>query len=449
MDCFRIHGGVPLSGTVAVSGSKNAALPIMAAAILAQGPVILDGVPRLSDVSTLALLLCSLGLDVAGQGDGSLRLETIDPLPTTAHYRLVRRMRASFCTLGPLLARRGRARVGLPGGCRIGDRGVDLHLSGLAALGADIRLEQGYVIAQAARLRGAEIDLRGPLGSTVTGTANVMSAATLAEGRTVITSAAREPEIVDLGRFLIALGARISGLGTDTLEIVGVAGLEATRYRIIPDRIEAGTLLMAAAITGGMVRVQGVVVEHLTAPLEALAAAGLHIVCGPGEVTLHAPAPPRPISFTALPYPGIPTDLQAQFMALMSCARGTSVLSDQVFPDRFTHVAELRRLGADISRAGSRAIVRGVAKLSGAPVTASDLRASAALVLAGLAAHGQTVVRKVHHLDRGYDALEEKLAQLGARITRCQDHHNLGLLVAIGARNPAARRAFAAPIARR
>jgi UDP-N-acetylglucosamine 1-carboxyvinyltransferase len=421
MDCFRIAGGVRLLGRVRASGSKNAALPIMAAALLVDGPVTLEEVPDLADVNTLALLLGYLGVEVKRDLDGNLRIATIDPAPTKADYDLVRRMRASFCVLGPLLARRGRGVVSLPGGCNIGTRPVDLHLAGLSALGAEVRIEHGYVIAQAGRLRGAEINLRGPFGPTVTGTANVMSAATLALGRTVISGAAAEPEIVDLGNFLIAMGAQISGLGTDAIEIVGVDELKPAHYRIIPDRIEVGTLLLAGAITGGCVTVEDMRPEHLGAVLEALSAIGADVDCRADEVTVRAVGRPRPTDISARPYPGVPTDLQAQFMALLSLSTGESQISDNVFPDRFMQVAELNRLGARIQRSGSTATVRGVSELSGASVMASDLRASAALVLAGLAALRETIVRRIYHLDRGYQRLDEKLVQLGAKISREPD----------------------------
>jgi len=418
MDCLRIAGGVPLRGTVSASGSKNAALPIMAASILAEGPTVLAGVPDLVDVNTLALLLGFLGVEVKRHADKSLHIETVDERPTKADYDLVRRMRASFCVLGPLLSRRGRGVVSLPGGCNIGTRPVDLHLAALSALGADIRIEEGYVIAEARRLRGARIDLRGPYGTTVTGTANAMSAATLARGRTTLTSAAQEPEIVDLGNFLVAMGAKIDGLGTDTIEIDGVEHLSGAAYQIIPDRIEAGTLLIAAATAGGEVMITGVEPGHLTAVLDALRASGAHLSVGPRHVSLSAQGRPRPVNLTALPYPGIPTDLQAQFMALLSLADGESQICDLVFPDRFMQVAELNRLEARIERHGSTAIVTGVPRLSGAAVMASDLRASGALVVAGLAAERETVVRRVYHLDRGYEQLERKLGSLGAQITR-------------------------------
>ena len=354
MDVFRIRGGRPLTGEARTSGSKNSALPIMAATILAQETVWLEAVPELVDVQTLALLLGHLGVEVKRQLDGRLKIDTVDPRPVRADYELVRRMRASFCVLGPLLARRGRAIVSLPGGCNIGDRPVDLHLRGLAALGAELRIEHGYVLARAARLRGARVHLSGPRGPTVTGTANVLCAAVLARGHTVITGAALEPEIVDLGRFLIAMGAQIEGLGTSTLEIEGQRELGGAGYRIIPDRIEAATLLLAVAITGGRATVCGTAPEHLTEVIACLRRAGAEVRVDGDRISLAAPQPPRPTDVTALPYPGIPTDLQSQWMAWMTLAPGRSIVRDLVFADRFLHVAELKRLGAAIERAAKR-----------------------------------------------------------------------------------------------
>ena len=414
---FLITGGVPLRGTVRCSGSKNAALPMMAASILADQPVRLEGVPRLTDVRIMGLLLRELGVAVSRTSD-DLRLETVDPRPVRASYGLVHRMRAGFCVLGPLLARRGRAVVPLPGGCNIGDRPVDLHLRGLAALGADLRLRRGYVVARAGRLIGTTIDLRGPRGPTVTGTANVLSAAVLARGTTILLGAAIDPEVVDLGHFLQALGARIEGLGTPTLEIAGVDGLAGARYRIIPDRIEAATLLLAAAITGGSATVTGVVSDHLDTVLAKLRATGARVDALRDEVTIVAAGRPRPVDIVAEPYPGMPTDLQAQWTALMTLAHGTSTVEDRVFPTRLRHVAELNRLGARIECCVAQARISGVQRLGGAGVTASDLRASAALILAGLAAQGTTVIHAIHHLDRGYERLDRKLGRLGARIQR-------------------------------
>ncbi len=421
MDVFRIEGGTPLCGEVAVSGSKNAALPIMAASILASETVWLARVPELLDVQTLSLVLGHLGVESKRQFDGCLKIEIVDPGLCRADYELVRRMRASFCVLGPLLARRGRAVVSLPGGCNIGDRPVDLHLRGLAALGAEIRVEHGYIIAKAKRLVGARVHLSGPQGPTVTGTANVLCAATLAQGRTTITGAALEPEIVDLGRFLIALGARIDGLGTPTLEVEGQSELGGATYTIIPDRIEAATLLLSAAITGGSATICGAAPEHLEEVLAALQQAGARVQCHGDRISIAAPTRPQATDATALPYPGIPTDLQSQWMVWMACADGCSVIRDRVFSDRFLHVAELKRLGADIRHSGDVALVRGVNRLSGAEVMASDLRAGAALVLAGLAAEGQTIVRRIYHLDRGYERFEAKLRGLGASIVRETD----------------------------
>jgi UDP-N-acetylglucosamine 1-carboxyvinyltransferase len=417
MDVLRIIGGTPLRGSVAVGGSKNAVLPIMAAVLLADGPVTLSAVPELTDVASLALLLDRLGVDCERS---RVRIQSVDMQPVRAPYDLVRRMRASFCVLGPLLARRGRAVVALPGGCRIGARGVDLHLRGLTGLGADIRLERGYVVAQARRLQGARISMTGPRGSTVTGTANLLAAATLAKGETVLLGAALEPEIADLGNFLNTLGARIEGLGSPTLRILGVEQLGGAEYRVIPDRIEAATLLIAAAITGGSARVTGVVPAHLDSVLHVLQTAGAEIDFGPDWISLSSPSMSRlrPIRLIAEPYPGLPTDVQAQFTASAAVASGTSHIADGVFPERFAHVQQLRRLGAQIRQADGRVAIRGVPKLRGADVVASDLRASAALVLAALAAQGPTIVHQLEHLDRGYEGLEQKLSQLGADIER-------------------------------
>ncbi len=362
--------------------------------------------------------------------DPAMILETVDHRPVRAPERLVRRMRASFCVLGPLLARRGKAIVPLPGGCNIGIRPVDLHLKGLAALGADIRLEHGCVVAEARRLVGADIDLSGPNGSTVTGTANVMSAAVLARGVTTINHAAIEPEIVDLGNFLVALGAKITGHGTPTIRIEGVEQLGGARHRLIPDRIEAATLLMAVAITGGSATVTDVVPDQLADVLAKLDAAGAEINVGTDRVSIAARSRLRAVDVVARPYPGIPTDVQAQWTALASLADGVSRVQDRVFPRRFLHVPELSRLGATIACQGDTAIITGVPKLSGAHVTASDLRASAALVLAGLAADGCTVVDHIHHLDRGYQRLDEKLRQLGAQIKRQPSNSAMPILAA-------------------
>ncbi len=415
MNALRIWGQTRLTGEVAASGSKNAALPILAASLLAGEPVRLANVPELSDISTLSRLLQGLGVFVA-RSAGEVLIETHDDRPTRAEATYVRRMRASFCVLGSLVARRGRAVVPLPGGCKIGDRPIDLHLRGLAALGADIDIRQGCVVARARRLTGASVHLSGARGPTVTGTANVMSAAVLARGTTVITGAALEPEIVDLGRFLQTLGARIEGLGTGTIRIQGVDQLGGGSYQIIPDRIETATLLLAAAMTRGSIRVTDTAPEHLGAVLDVMLAAGAAVETTADSIRVVMCGRPKPVSVVARPYPGLPTDLQAQWTAFMCSARGPSVVRDTVFPERFHHVAELTRLGASVRRVGDSVRVRGTESLTGGVVAASDLRASAALVLAGLAASGETTVAGVHHLDRGYERLEEKLTRLGASI---------------------------------
>ncbi len=434
MDMFVIRGGRPLKGRVAVSGAKNAALPIMAASLIAEGPCVLHEVPDLVDVSTLSQLLGTLGVHVERHADGTMQLEVLDEEPCIAEYDLVRRMRASFCVLGPLLARRGRACVSLPGGCNIGDRPIDLHLKGLRALGADIRVERGYVIARADRLRGNRVYLGGPFGSTVTGTCNVMVAATLADGITIIEAASCEPEVADLGRFLKKIGARIHGLGTPFLTIEGVETLRGASHVVVPDRIEAATLMIAVAMTEGEATIENVRLDHLTAVIETLRAIGVTVESDLGvdnsssalgsqkhSIRVSGSAELQPADVSSLPYPGIPTDLQAQLMALLSRANGISIITDKVFPDRFMHVPELVRLGACIRREGPSAIISGTPQLSGACVMASDLRASAALVLAALAADGESVVRRIYHLDRGYDRLEEKLNGLGADIRRLED----------------------------
>jgi len=412
-----ITGGMPLQGTVLVGGAKNAALPMMAAAILADAPVELLGVPRLTDVRMMGRLLRQLGVEVDRHGD-RLVLRTVDVRVTQADYASVRRMRAGFCVLGPLLARRGRAVVPLPGGCDIGDRPIDLHLRGLAALGADLQLDRGYIVATARQLRGAMIDLCGPRGPTVTGTANVLCAAVLARGRTVIRGAACEPEIVDLGNMLNSLGARVCGLGTPNIEIEGVERLNGGRYRIIPDRIEAATLMLAAAITGGAVNVVGLVPDHLKKLLAALEGSGISIVVQADRVAVRADVRPLPVSVSAEPYPGLPTDLQAQWTAFMALASGSSFVADRVFPMRWGHVAELNRLGANLECMPGGVKIAGQCSYQGAEVSASDLRASAALILAALAARGTSVIHAAHHLDRGYERLDLKLARLGAQIER-------------------------------
>lgn len=420
MEMFLVRGGVPLRGRVKASGSKNAALPIMAAALMADGPSRIQGVPDLVDVRTMSQLLTSLGLWVERDGEQVL-LETREDSAWIADYELVRRMRASVCVLGPLLARRRQACVSLPGGCNIGDRPIDLHLKGLAALGAEIEVHRGYVVARAQRLTGARVYLGGRFGTTVTGTCNVMCAAALARGTTLIEAAACEPEVVDLGQFLRSMGAQIDGLGTPTITIDGVERLSGAEHRVIPDRIEVATLLMAAAITGGSVAVDGTQPQHLTAVLEKLAELQVDLETDGSTITARQRRPLCGADCTALPYPGIPTDVQAQLMALLSVSRSRSVVTDCVFPDRFMHASELVRMGARIRREGAAAVIDGVEQLTGASVMASDLRASAALVLAGLAASGESVIRRIYHLDRGYERLDEKLNQLGASVQRVED----------------------------
>lgn len=421
MDMFVVRGGMPLVGRVAVGGAKNSALPIMAAALAAEGRTQLSGVPDLVDVETMSELLQSLGMHVERSESGDLILEVRDERNWVADYELVRRMRASVCVLGPLLARRGKACVSLPGGCNIGDRPIDLHLKGLAALGADIKVERGYVIAEAHRLRGNNIYLGGPFGSTVTGTCNVLAAAVLAEGTTTIESAACEPEVVDFGNFLSKLGARITGIGTPFLEIEGVETLRGRQHTIIPDRIEAATLMIAAAITRGDVLIENVRLDHMTAVLEKLREIGVRIEAAGPAVRVRATKPLSAADCIALPYPGIPTDVQAQLMALLTTVPGISIVTDKVFPDRFLHSAELVRMGARIRRESSSAIISGIPELSGACVMASDLRASAALVLAAMAANGESVVRRIYHLDRGYEVLDDKLNKMTAMVRRTND----------------------------
>ena len=450
MDMFVVRGGTPLSGRVAVSGAKNAALPIMAACLLAEGQTILEQIPRLVDVKTLAELLRTLGLRVTFPESGPsrpaeadsnrLELEVIDERSCLADYELLRRMRAGFCVLGPLLARRGRACVSLPGGCNIGDRPINLHLKGLRALGADIRVERGYVVAEAKQLRGANIYLGGPFGSTVTGTCNVMSAAVLAAGLTTIEAAACEPEVIDLGQFLNKMGARITGLGTPFLRIEGVQRLTATQHTIVPDRIEAATLMIAAAVTRGHVELSNVRLAHMTSIVETLRAIGVQIEVSPlceSTVRVSVPGELQPVDCIALPYPGIPTDVQAQLTALLTRAQGISVVTERVFPDRFMHLAELVRMGASIRREGPTAIINGPSRLSGASVMTSDLRAGAALVIAALAAEGESVIRRIYHLDRGYERLEEKLRCLGADIIRTTDKpENMPASLTVGIDEP-------------
>ncbi len=416
MDSFLIEGGTPLRGEVQISGSKNAVLPIMAATLLTAETCVIRRVPDLSDVRFMCRILTSLGAEV--DFDGSTLTVRAANITSTGDYDLIRKMRGSICILGPLLARLHRATVSLPGGCVIGTRPIDLHLKGLRCLGTQIRIEGGYIHATAPELAGAMIFLGGRAGPTVLGTANVIMAAVLAEGVTVIESAACEPEVVDLVDFLNAMGARIQGAGSPTLTITGVRELHGVEHEVIPDRIEAGTFAVAAAASGGEVILRGARPDHLGAVLDKLQEAGVPIERRSGALMIGSARQLRPVDVTTMPYSGFPTDMQAQLMALMCLAPGTSIISERIFESRFMHASELMRLGADIFVEGPSAIVKGGHPLSGAEVMASDLRASAALVIAGIAASGRTQVHRVYHLDRGYERMEVKLEKLGARIQR-------------------------------
>ncbi|MDH3584638.1 MAG: UDP-N-acetylglucosamine 1-carboxyvinyltransferase [Phycisphaerae bacterium] len=425
MDAFVIHGGRRLRGTVTVSGSKNASLPLMAAALLAEGPVTLEDVPHLSDVANMVKLLRELGCEVSHEPQQPMKLRVVDEMNSHARYDVVRTMRASICVLGPLLAKRGEALVSMPGGCAIGDRPVDLHLRGLAALGAEIELDGGNIHVRARRLRGARVFLGGPFGPTVLGTINVMSAASVAEGTTVIEQAACEPEVADVAAFLGAMGAQISGAGTPRITVEGVERLDSADYRVMPDRIEAGTWLMTAAVANGDLRVENCPTDSLGALLDRLEQIGVSVEPADADqdplrsaVNVSSARRLEPVAVTTQPHPGFPTDLQAQMMTLLSLADGNSMITEKVFPDRFLHVAELSRMGAKLYRQGPTVMVSGVKRLVGAPVMASDLRASASLVMAGLAAKGTTTINRVYHLDRGYEQLDEKLRQVGAEIER-------------------------------
>jgi len=412
-----IRGGARLHGEVHVSGSKNAALPILASALLARGRSTFRNVPALGDVRTMGRLLTRLGAEVEDAGKGVMRIDTTNAAGHEAPYELVKTMRASVLVLGPLVARGGRARVSLPGGCAIGARPIDQHLKGLEAMGARIELARGYVNASARRLRGASIvfDM-----VTVTGTENLMMAAALARGRTTLENAAREPEVEELGRVLNKMGARITGAGTSLITIEGVDELTPIEHSVIPDRIEAGTLLVAGAITGGNVLLRDCLPEHLDAVIAKLRAAGAEVAADGDGIRVRGKAEFQPADVSTQPFPGFPTDMQAQFMVLMTRARGQSVLSETIFENRFMHVPELMRMGADIHIEGRTAIVRGPTKLAGATVMATDLRASACLVLAGLIARGTTEVLRIYHLDRGYDRLDKKLRALGADVRRAK-----------------------------
>ena len=419
MDKLQIRGGVPLDGEVRISGAKNAALPILAATLLADSPVVVSNVPHLRDVTTMIELLGRMGASVTV--DERMRVE-VDPTTTnetSAPYELVKTMRAAILVLGPLVAKYGRADVSLPGGCAIGARPVNIHVAGLQAMGAEVHIENGYIRARAGRLRGARIVMDTV---TVTGTENLMMAACLADGQTILENAAREPEIVDLAQFLIAMGAKITGHGTDTILVEGVERMHGTHYEVLPDRIEAGTYLVAGAITGGRVRARNARAEHLDAVLGKLIEAGAEVIRGEGfvEVNMHGRRP-RSVDIRTAPHPGFPTDMQAQFAALNTVADGVGTIVETIFENRFMHLLEMRRMGAEIRLEGNTAIIKGVPKLTAAPVMATDLRASASLVIAGLVAEGTTDVERIYHIDRGYECIEEKLAGLGAQIRRMND----------------------------
>ena len=418
MDKIVIHGGTPLRGSAALSGSKNAALPIMMAAVLTDEPLVIRGVPRLRDVRTAMELLIGLGVQARWTGEHEVELHARNLSSHDAPYELVKTMRASFVALGPLLARCGRARVSTPGGCAIGARPVNLHISGIRALGARIQLRNGYVEAHAAALTGARIWLDNP---SVGATENIMMAAVRARGSTVIENAAREPEVQDLARLLRAMGARIEGVGTHVIEIEGVERLHGAEHSVIPDRIEAGSLMVAAVITGGDLVIKGAPVDQLEAVSAKLIETGAEITASDGGLRVLRNRPLRPVELRTLPYPGFPTDLQAQMMALLTQASGTSVITETIFENRFMHAQELMRMGADIVMKGPTAIVRGATHLTGAPVMATDLRASMSLILAGLAADNTTEVSRVYHLDRGYEALDQKLRAVGEQIERVSE----------------------------
>ena len=415
MDKLVIDGGIALKGDVAISGAKNAALPILTAALLTDEPLHVDNVPHLRDVSTMLNLLMQMGVTTMLDDKGGVELRAAKITEPVAPYELVKTMRASVLVLGPLVARLGEARVSLPGGCAIGLRPVDQHLKGLQAMGATIEMSQGYMIARAERLKGARICMDI---ITVTGTENLMMAAALADGTTVIENAAREPEVIDLAACLISMGAKISGAGTDVSTIEGVERLHGARHSVMPDRIETGTFLVAAAVTGGDVRLTGARPKTLDAVLDKLRESGVHIETGDDWIHVKANGALKAVNLRTAPYPAFPTDMQAQFMALNCVAQGTARVVETIFENRFMHVQEMQRLGADIAVEGNTAVIKGVPALNGATVMATDLRASASLVISGLVARGTTTVERIYHLDRGYERIEEKLSRLGARIRR-------------------------------
>jgi len=421
MDKIIIEGGVPLKGTIEISGAKNAALPIIAASLLTEEKCVIKNVPALRDVFTMLKILRSLGVKAQIEQDRVI-IEPKNYNSYVADYKYVSTMRASICVLGPLLAKMKQAKVSMPGGCVIGQRPVDLHIKGLKALGAKIKIEHGYIVAEAKYLRGNNIFLGGAYGSSVLATSNVIMAAVLARGKTLVENAACEPEIVDLANFLIKMGAKIKGQGTPRVEIDGVKRLSGAVHTIIPDRIEAGTHILAAAITRGELTIKKAKREHLSALIDKLSQIGVKVSSdNQGIHVKRRNAVLKSADITTLPYPGFPTDMQAQMMALSAVSDGISVLTEKIFPDRFMHVSELNRMGADIFLEGASAVVKGVKRLSGAPVMASDLRASAALILAGLVAKGKTEISRIYHLDRGYEKIEEKLIKVGAKIKRVKE----------------------------
>jgi UDP-N-acetylglucosamine 1-carboxyvinyltransferase len=433
MDYFRIRGGNRLKGKIEISGSKNSALPIMAATLMAEGKTTLHGVPRLSDIDSMCKLVGELGCHVyrheAGESridgpslNGPLDITVTDESRVEARYDIVKTMRASICILGPILAKRGKAVVSIPGGCAIGDRPVDLHVRGLQKLGAQFHTENGNIVGEVrGRLKGCRMYLGGAQGPTVLGTINVMCAATLAEGETVLVGAACEPEVVDCADMLIKMGAKIKGHGTPEIRIEGVEKLNGVEHRIIPDRIEAGTFIIAAAMTNGELELRNCNLDHLLAVTDRLEEVGIKIARENGTIFVSSARRLTPVEMTTQPYPGFPTDLQAQLMALLCMADGISVVTERIFPDRFLHVGELNRMGGRIRKEGATAVVQGVKELQGATIMASDLRASAALVLAGLAAKGTTQVDRVYHIDRGYEKIEQKLCAVGADIERLNE----------------------------
>ncbi len=416
MDKLQIQGGIPLEGEIRISGSKNATLPILAGCLLAEGPVTVANVPHLQDVTTMIELLGRMGVSVTVDEKMCIEVDASTIREYFAPYQLVKTMRASILVLGPLLARYGSADVSLPGGCAIGARPVNIHVAGLQAMGADIHIENGYIKARASRLRGARLVLDTV---TVTGTENLMMAAALADGETVLENAAREPEVVDLANFLVAMGAKIQGAGTDKIVIQGVERLHGTRYEVLPDRIETGTYLVAGAISRGHIRVKNTRPEHVDAVILKLQEAGATIGIGESSIEVDMRGRrPKSVDIRTAPYPAFPTDMQAQFAALNTVADGVGTIIETIFENRFMHMLEMRRMGAEIRLEGNTAIIKGVERLTAAPVMATDLRASASLILAALVAEGRTEIERIYHIDRGYEAIEEKLQQLGAKIRR-------------------------------